>query len=98
MSDTAHIDVHYLARLARVQLDDAECARFATQLDAVMDYFSRIQAVDVTDIEPLRQPFPLANVWGADQPADVLAPATALANAPAARDQQFVVPKVVEDA
>lgn len=98
MSAEQEIDVEYVARLARVSLTDDERERFAGQLGEVLDFFRKLRSVDVEGVEPLAHAFALENVWQADVPEPGLAPEVALANAPAQRQGQVVVPKVVEDA
>ena len=46
----------------------------------------------------MAHPFPVYNVLGEDKSSPTLNPEEALANAPKQRDQQLVVPKVVDDA
>jgi len=52
----------------------------------------------VDGVEPMAHAFAFDNVWQEDVPACGFAPEEALANAPAQRQQQIVVPKVVDDA
>ncbi|MDO8462878.1 MAG: Asp-tRNA(Asn)/Glu-tRNA(Gln) amidotransferase subunit GatC [bacterium] len=40
-------DVHHLAKLARIDLTDAEVEQFAGQLSTILDYVSQLQEVDV---------------------------------------------------
>jgi len=46
----------------------------------------------------MAHPFPVFNVLGEDEPSETFTPEVALANAPKQRDNQLVVPKVVDDA
>lgn len=98
MSDIAHIDVEYVARLARIALTSEEKERFSAQLDRVLEYFSKLNELDLDGVEPIAHANPLVNVWDKDEVRAAFTPDHALANAPAHRDQQIVVPKVVEDA
>ncbi len=91
------MDIDHIARLARIDLTDAEKAQFGAQLDSILDYFERIQQVDVAGIEPTAHAFAVENVWRTgDEPGDTLPVATLRTMAPAERDNQVVVPKVVE--
>ena len=92
------IDIARVAHLARLALTDAEKARYASQLGDILGYFEKLQAVDVTGVEPTAHGTPSGNVLRPDAPQPAFTPAEALANAPAQRDNQIVVPKVVEDA
>ena len=92
------IDIDYVANLARVALTPEEKAHFGEQLGSVLEYFQRLREVDVTGVEPSAHAFELENVWQEDVATEGLPPALALRNAAAVRDQQIVVPKVVDDA
>ena len=92
------IDVDYLARLARVDLTDAERATFGAQLEQILGHFQQLQELDVSGVEPTAHAFALENVLRADEPGPVLTVPQVLLNAPASRQGQIVVPKVVDDA
>jgi aspartyl-tRNA(Asn)/glutamyl-tRNA(Gln) amidotransferase subunit C len=94
----AGIDIDYVANLARLDLSAEEKARFAAQLGDILAYFDKLKAVDVTGVEPMAHAFPVFNVLDADEPRPGLTAEEALRNAPAVRDNQFLVPKVVDDA
>ncbi|MDR0352310.1 MAG: Asp-tRNA(Asn)/Glu-tRNA(Gln) amidotransferase subunit GatC, partial [Opitutaceae bacterium] len=73
-----------------------EKAAFAAQLGDVLAHIEKLKQVDITRVEPTAHGFPIYNVWQADEPGPTLAPADALRNAPAQRDNMISVPKVVE--
>lgn len=98
MPETPHLDIDYVAQLARLALTDEEKAQFARQLGEVLAYVEKLKEVDVTDVEPMAHAFEVTNVWQADEPRSGLTAGEALRNAPAARDDMFVVPKVVDEA
>ena len=98
MPDKTSIDIDYVATLARIELTDEEREQFSAQLVDILNYFERIKAVDVSGIEPTAHAFPLYNVWGEDKAEPGFSLEEALLNAPEHRDNQIVVPKVVEDA
>lgn len=95
MSDT-QINIDYVAQLARLELTPEEKITFTEQLGQVLDYFKKIDAVDVSGVEPTAHAFPLYNVWDADKVRSGFTQQEALANAPAAREGQILVPRVVE--
>jgi aspartyl-tRNA(Asn)/glutamyl-tRNA(Gln) amidotransferase subunit C len=86
-----------LARLARLALSDAELDGFAGQLDAILTHVSKIQAVDVTGVQPTDNPLTDVNVTRADEIAPSLTQPEALAAAPEAADGRFVVPKILAE-
>jgi aspartyl-tRNA(Asn)/glutamyl-tRNA(Gln) amidotransferase subunit C len=91
------MDIDHIARLARIDLTDAEKAQFGAQLDSILDYFERIQQVDVDGIEPTAHAFAVENVWRTDDEPGPTLPVEVLRKmAPAERDNEVVVPKVVE--
>lgn len=98
MSETAHIDIDYVARLARIQLSEDEKQRFGPQLDRVLGYCDKLRDVNLDGVEPMAHATPLYNVWDDDVAINGFTPEQAMANAPAQRENQIVVPKVVEDA
>lgn len=99
MSDpTSEIDIDYVANLARLALTDEEKARYGAQLGSILGHFQRLREVDVEGVEPSAHAFDLENVWQVDEARPGLTPDEALRNAPARRENQVVVPKVVDDA
>jgi aspartyl-tRNA(Asn)/glutamyl-tRNA(Gln) amidotransferase subunit C len=86
----------HVARLARLELSDAERATLTAQLGAVLDYVEQLRAADTAGVEPLAHPLPIHNVFRPDEPAPSLSPDEALANAPARRGPFFAVPAVLD--
>jgi aspartyl-tRNA(Asn)/glutamyl-tRNA(Gln) amidotransferase subunit C len=96
MSDTTKIDIDYVANLARIQLTDEEKLAYSEQLGQILNYFDKLNSVDVEGVEPMAHAFPHYNVWREDDAVEGFSPDEALLNAPAKRLNQIVVPKVVE--
>ena len=96
MSDTQNIDIDYVADLARIALTDDEKNLFSKQLGEILGYIEKLKSADVSNVEPMAHAFPVYNVWDEDKPVEGLSVDEALKNAPAVRDNMFVVPKVVE--
>ncbi|HVX84442.1 MAG TPA: Asp-tRNA(Asn)/Glu-tRNA(Gln) amidotransferase subunit GatC [Phycisphaerae bacterium] len=88
--------VRHVARLARLKLTDADVARYATQLTAILGYVAQLKSVDVTGAEPMAHPLPLKNVMRDDVVAPGLSTDQVLANAPAREGPYFAVPKVLD--
>ncbi len=92
-------DVAHIAALAHLDLGEAELALYQEQLSAILDYAARLQSLDTDAIPPTASVLPLRTVLRDDAPSDggpasMLSTEDALANAPAARDNCFVVPPV----
>jgi len=97
MSETPHIDIDYVANLARIELRDDEKARLGSQLDDILGYFEKLSAVNVDGVEPMAHAHPVSNVWReGDVPGPTYSPEVLSKMAPEFRENQVVVPKVVE--
>ncbi len=96
MNDATHIDVSYVANLAKIQLTDQEAELFQAQLDQVLEYVEQLKEPDVSGVEPTAHAMPRVNVLREDTPRESLDHDTVLANAPAARDGHISVPKILE--
>lgn len=96
MSVPNQIDVSYVANLARVELTDQEAALFQGQLDQVLDYVEQLNEPDLSGVQPTAHAMPVVNVLREDTPRTSLDHDDAIANAPAARDGQILVPKINE--
>lgn len=91
-------DAAYVARLARIDLSDAELDLYAGQLAAVLDHFADLAALDTSSVPPTAHPIPIRNVLRADDPEPPLRRDEVLAEAPAVEDGRFRVPRILGDA
>ena len=97
MFETPHIDIDYVANLARLDLSDDEKAKLGTQLEDILGYFEKLNAVDVEGVEPMAHAHRVFNVWReGDEPCETYSSEVLAKMAPEYRDNQVVVPKVVE--
>lgn len=85
-------DVAKVARLARLNVSPEEVERYTRQLDGMLDHFADIDNLDLDDVEPMTQPYPLVNVLRPDVELPCLDRDEVLAVAPAAEDGRFRVP------
>jgi aspartyl-tRNA(Asn)/glutamyl-tRNA(Gln) amidotransferase subunit C len=69
--------------------------RITTQMAGMLEHFADIDALDLSGIEPMTQPYPLSNVFREDVVVTGLDREEVLANAPAAEDGRFRVPPIV---
>ena len=88
--------VRYVAELARLDLAPGEEEILTGQLNAILEYMDQLSEVDTTGIEPTSHVLPLTNVMRDDVVHGCLSNAEALANAPAADQGHFAVPKIIE--
>ena len=84
-----------VARLARLDVTPDEIARLTSQLDGMLEHFADIDALDLAQVEPMTQPYPLVNVMRDDVVAPSLDRDEVLAAAPAAEDGRFRVPPII---
>ena len=85
--------VLHVARLARLELTDAEVERFAGELSKVLDWIETIGELgDLEDVPPTSHVVAIENQLRADEPRPSLPPEVALESAPDAGDGGFRVP------
>ena len=87
--------VRHVARLARLNLSDAEVARFSRELTVILDYIDELQKVNTDGVEPREQFITAENVFRDDVAKPSLPREIVLAMAPKADDQYFLVPRVI---
>ncbi len=87
-------DVAKVARLARLDVTPAEIEVMTSQLDGMLGHFADVDALDLSDVIPMTQPFALVNVFRPDVVRPCLERAEVLAAAPAAQDGCFQVPPI----
>ena len=90
-------EVAHLARLSRLALGDDELDHLAAQLDVIIAAVARVQEVTAEDIPPTSHAVPLTNVFRPDRSRPGLTPEQALSGAPAAEEQRFRVPRILEE-
>ncbi|MGN6333360.1 MAG: Asp-tRNA(Asn)/Glu-tRNA(Gln) amidotransferase subunit GatC [Motilibacteraceae bacterium] len=90
-------EVAHLARLARIDLDDAELDHLAGQLDVILGAVARVGEVAAADIPPTSHPLPLTNVMRPDVVRPSLTQDQALSGAPSAEDGKFRVPRILDE-
>ena len=90
-------DVEHVARLARLALTDAELEKMRDQLNGILAYIEKLNALPTEGVEPTAHAVPLVNVMREDEPGPCLPPDEALANAPERAGEFFRVPRIIED-
>jgi aspartyl-tRNA(Asn)/glutamyl-tRNA(Gln) amidotransferase subunit C len=88
-------DVAHVARLARLQLTDAELDLFTDQLGAVLEHVADVEALDAEGVPPTAHPYPLVNVLRDDAVQPSLDRDEVLRAAPAVENHQFRVPPIL---
>ena len=91
-----HMDVRYVANLARIELNKEECDTFQGQLDAILVYIETLSDVNIDGIEPTAHASPVFDRLRQDKSRPGLDQADLLRNAPESALGQVRVPKVVD--
>ncbi len=92
----SHIDVRYVANLARINLSDEEVTRFGAQLEDIMTHIEKLSEANIAGIEPSAHANDLANRVRKDEPVPSLPSEGFLQNTPDQAKNQLRVPKVVD--
>ena len=88
--------VRRIAKLARIRLSEEDVPVYEAELNNILHWIEQLNALDVSGVEPLTSVVEMAMKQRDDNVTDGEIPDDILANAPAAQDYYFVVPKVVE--
>jgi aspartyl-tRNA(Asn)/glutamyl-tRNA(Gln) amidotransferase subunit C len=88
--------VRRIARLARIAVADDEVPHLQGELNAMLAFVEQLSEVDVDGVEPMTSVTPMEMKKRPDVVDDGDIADDVLANAPAAEDHFFLVPKVVE--
>jgi aspartyl-tRNA(Asn)/glutamyl-tRNA(Gln) amidotransferase subunit C len=88
--------VRKVAKLARLSEAEERLAPLAAELNGIMTWIEQLGEVDTDGVEPMASSVDLKLPMREDVVTEGGDPAMVLANAPLARNNFFVVPKVVE--
>ena|SRR5579863_6759248 len=95
-------EVLRVAELAHLELTESEVAKYHQQLDSILDYIAKLNAVDTANVEPMAQAMAAGAENGVNAALrdDVIVPCSigneVLERAPDAEGPYFRVPKVIE--
>lgn len=90
-------EVEQVARLARLEISDAEREAFSQQLSAILTYMEQLKRLDTEGVDPTATVLAQTNVFRDDVVCPSLPAEQALANAPEQTEGFFSVPKILED-
>jgi aspartyl-tRNA(Asn)/glutamyl-tRNA(Gln) amidotransferase subunit C len=88
--------VKRVAHLARIRVAEEEVEGLRAELNAILGFVAQLDEVDVEGVEPMTSVLPMRLKERPDVVTDGGIVDDVLANAPAAQDGYFLVPKVVE--
>ncbi len=90
--------VLHVARLARLELTEAEVAKMSEELSAVLGHIEKIGELDLDGVPPTTHVVEVSNALRPDEVQPSLPREIALASAPAIADGGFLVPSPQADA
>jgi aspartyl-tRNA(Asn)/glutamyl-tRNA(Gln) amidotransferase subunit C len=88
--------VRRIARLARIKVSAAEVSALEKELSGIFEWIRQLDEVDTRDVEPMTRVVAMTLKKRQDLVTDGEIADQIIANAPAADEHFFVVPKVVE--
>jgi aspartyl-tRNA(Asn)/glutamyl-tRNA(Gln) amidotransferase subunit C len=89
-------DVHRIAHLARIHIDDVQAQATLAQLNDIFAMIEKMRAVDTTGVEPMAHPPGGTQRLREDAVSEADDRAANLRNAPEQQDGLLLVPKVIE--
>lgn len=89
-------DVEYVAKLARLEVTEAEKEKFTAQLNDILLYIDQLNELDTKGVAPMSHAIAVTNAFREDKVLESMGTQNALANAPDARGDFFRVPKVID--
>ena len=97
MSAITRDEVAHLAKLARLDLTEAELDRYSAQLDEILGAVAKVNEATAEDVPATSHPVVMNNVFRPDVPVPGLTAAEALAMAPATEGDRFRVPRILDE-
>jgi aspartyl-tRNA(Asn)/glutamyl-tRNA(Gln) amidotransferase subunit C len=89
-------DVHRVASLARIYLNENEVSDFTVSLERILGYVDQLKSLDTESVQPTSHPLMIENVYREDVVNEVLTVDEALSVAVEEKNGLFKVPKVIE--
>lgn len=90
-------EVEHVAKLARLQITEAEKEVFSKQLSDILTFMEKLKTLNTQEVEPTATVLQQTNVFREDKSRASLPVEKALANAPESEAGHFRVPKILEE-
>ncbi|GIK33049.1 MAG: Asp-tRNA(Asn)/Glu-tRNA(Gln) amidotransferase subunit GatC [Armatimonadetes bacterium] len=90
-------EVRHVARLARLELDEAEILALQGELNVLLGHFADIRGLNVAGFTPTSHAVAEQNIFADDETIPALTTLQVLQNAPKSKAGLFVVPTIIED-
>jgi len=88
--------VHHIAMLARLQLEEGEFDDVVDKLSRIVDFVDQLQAAPTDDVLPMAHPLNMTQRLRADEVSETDERDFIQENAPSTEDGYYLVPKVIE--
>lgn len=85
--------IEYVGILAKLALSDEEKEQARRDMGRMLDYIDKLNELDTEGAEPMSHIFPVENVFREDVVTNGNESEKILANAPAQKDDMFMVPR-----
>ncbi|MBU0467475.1 MAG: Asp-tRNA(Asn)/Glu-tRNA(Gln) amidotransferase subunit GatC [Candidatus Omnitrophica bacterium] len=89
-------DVLNIASLSRIHLKDNEIDQLTKNLEDILEYITKLENLDVSNVEPTSHVLALENVYREDTVIPSLGQANAIKISADIQNGSFKVPKVIE--
>ena len=89
------MDIEHVAKLARLNLTDAEKKRFSNQMGTIIKYIEKINELDTKNVEPTAHVLGLENVFRNDIATNPLTDQDPINDSPAHSKGHYEVPKII---
>jgi aspartyl-tRNA(Asn)/glutamyl-tRNA(Gln) amidotransferase subunit C len=89
-------EVKKIARLASLNVDEAELQSYATNLSNILDLVAQMNEIDTSGVTPMSHPFDVVQRLREDEVTDKDRREDFMAIAPKSEDGLYLVPKVIE--
>jgi aspartyl-tRNA(Asn)/glutamyl-tRNA(Gln) amidotransferase subunit C len=90
-------EILHIATLARIGLDEKDIEKYQHDLSAILDYFKKLDELDVSNVEPIEHITGMKNVFRSDRKEDfgLLGKAAIMKNVPEEKDAYIKVKSVL---
>lgn len=88
--------IRHMARLARIRLEPNEIEPQREHFSRLLDLVSRLADAELAEVPPMHHPLDLSQPLREDRAVTASAGTELLKRAPAAAEQLFLVPRVIE--
>jgi len=90
-------DIQHVALLSRLAFSEQEIDSFTRELNSILDYFTKLNELDTSNVQPTSHSIEMTNVFREDARKPSLTPEEALSNAPDQENGCFKVPKIIQE-